>query len=77
MDQLKEKFTKEIQDTYKIEFLLNEIADKEKIQVENADLEKLFENIKDEAEKKTAKQNAYLYAAILRKQKTLDYLINL
>ena len=77
MDQLKEKFSKEIQDTYKIEFLLNEIADKEKIQVENADLEKLFENIKDEAEKKAAKQNAYLYAAILRKQKTLDYLINL
>jgi len=77
MDELKMKFTKEIEDTYKIEFLLNDIADSEKIQVETKDLEKLFENIKDEAEKKAARQNAYLYAAILRKQKTIDYLLNL
>jgi trigger factor len=77
MDQLKAKYTKEIEDTYKIEFLLNEIADIEKIQVEKEDLEKLFDGIKDEQERKVARQNSYLYAAILRKQKTLEYLTNL
>jgi trigger factor len=77
MDQLKAKYTKEIEDTYKVEFLLNKVADQEKIEVEKEDLENLFKDIKDEKEKNVAKQNSYLYAAVLRKQKTLEYLMNL
>ncbi|VVA44013.1 Trigger factor [Candidatus Roizmanbacteria bacterium] len=77
MDSLKAQFRKETEDTYKLEFILAEIADKENLKVEQADLDKLFVNIKDEKEKKTATQNSYYYATILRKQKTLDYLISL
>jgi trigger factor len=77
MDELKAKLRKEIDETYKVEFILNEIADKQSIQVEQSDLDKIFENIKDEKEKVSAKQNAYFYASIIRKQKTLDYLLNL
>jgi len=77
MDQLKTNFKKEIEDTYKLEFILAEIADKENIKVEKADLNKLFTNIKDEKERQTAQANGYYYATILRKQKTLDYLISL
>lgn len=77
MDQLKAKYTKEIEDTYKVEFLLNKVADQEKIEVEKEDLENLFKDIKDEKEKNVAKQNSYIYAAVLRKQKTLEYLMNL
>lgn len=77
MDSLKAQFKKETEDTYKLEFILAEIADKENLKVEHADLDKLFINIKDEKERNTAKQNSYYYATILRKQKTLDYLISL
>ena len=77
MDSLKAQFSKETEDTYKLEFILAEIADKENLKVEQADLDKLFVNIKDEKERNTAKQNSYYYATILRKQKTLDYLISL
>ncbi|MEK7633281.1 MAG: trigger factor [Patescibacteria group bacterium] len=77
MESLKAQFRKETEDTYKMEFALAEIADKENIKVEKADLDKLFINIKDEKERKKAEQNSYYYATILRKQKTLDYLISL
>jgi trigger factor len=77
MDNLKAQFKKETEDTYKLEFILAEVADKENLKVEQADLDKLFVNIKDEKERKTAEQNSYYYATILRKQKTLDYLISL
>lgn len=77
MESLKAQFRKETEDTYKLEFALAEIADKENIKIEKADLDKLFVNIKDEKERKKAEQNSYYYATILRKQKTLDYLISL
>lgn len=77
MESLKAQFKKETEDTYKLEFILAEIADKENLKVEQADLDKLFVNIKDEKERKMAEQNSYYYATILRKQKTLDYLISL
>lgn len=77
MDSLKAQFKKETEDTYKIEFILSEIADKENLKVEQVDLDKLFINIKDEKERMKAEQNSYYYATILRKQKTLDYLISL
>ena len=77
MDILKNQYKKEIEDTYKIEFILGEIADKEGIKVEKSDLDKLFLNIKDEKERKTAEANGYYYASVLRKQKTLDFLTSL
>ncbi|MCX7881328.1 MAG: trigger factor [Patescibacteria group bacterium] len=77
MEELKKKMTSEIIDGYKIEFILQEIADKEDIKVEDSDLDKLFSHIKDEKEKEEVKKNAYFYAALLRKQKTIDFLLNL
>lgn len=77
MDQLKASFKREIEDTYKLEFVLAEIADKENIKVEKSDLDKLLSNIKDVKERQMATANSYYYATVLRKQKTLDYLISL
>ena len=77
MESLKAQFKKETEDTYKLEFALAEIADKENVKIEKTDLDKLFLNIRDEKERKKAEQNSYYYATILRKQKTLDYLISL
>ncbi len=77
MDELKARFKREIEDTYKLEFILAEIADQAGIKVEQADIDKLFSTIQDEKERQAAQANAYLYASVLRKQKTLDYLIGL
>lgn len=77
LEQIKENYRREIEDTYKIEFILSEIADKENIKVEKSDLDKLLDNIKDVKDRQVAAKNSYYYASILRKQKTLDYLISL
>ena len=77
MEQLREQFLKEIVETHSLEFALNEIAEKENISVETDELEKLFVSIKDNKERVAAMQNAYYYAALLRKQKTLDFLLGL
>lgn len=76
-EQLQDQIRKEIEDSYKIEFILQEIADKEDIKIEQAELEKLFSNVKTDEERKQIEQNAYYYAALLRKQKTLDYINSL
>jgi len=76
IDQLKEQYRKEIQETYQLEFILSAIADKENITVDKEDLEKIFVNLSPE-ERKKAEANSYFYAAIIRKQKTIDFLINL
>jgi trigger factor len=77
MDDLRNQFRTEIEETYKLEFMLMEIADLEKLQVEKEDLDKLFAHIKTDAERKDAEANAYFYAGIIRKQKTIDYLLGL
>lgn len=76
-DQLKKRYRDEIEQTYKLEFVLGELADKENIKVENQDLERLFSAISDPKERESAKANSYFYASVLRKQKTLDYLLAL
>jgi len=77
IETIKDSYRREIEDTYKLEFILSEIADKESIRVDKADLDKLFINIKDEDEKRKAEQNSYYYASIIRKQKTIDFLAEL
>ena len=62
MDDLKAKYRHEIDETYRVEFILNEIADLNNIQVDQVDLDKIFENIEDEKAKQTALQNSYFYA---------------
>ena len=76
-DELRKRYRDEIKETYKLEFILAELADKENIKVENSDLEKLLASITDPKERETAKANSYFYASVLRKQKTLDYLLNI
>ncbi len=77
IDELKKRYRQEIEDTYKLEFVLMEIADKENIKVEKEEIDKLMSGITNEADRKNAEQNSYYYASILRKQKTLDFLLTL
>lgn len=77
IETLKERYKKEITEAYKLEFILQEIADKENITVEIKEIENLLQNIKKEKDRQLAEENRYLYAALLRKQKTIDFLLNL
>jgi trigger factor len=77
LDLVKERLTREITDMYKLEFLLQMIADEEKLEVKQEELAALFSNIKEEKDRKAAESNAYFYASVLRKQKALDYIIGL
>lgn len=76
-EQIMDQIKKEIEDTYKMEFLLQKIADEEKINVEQAELDTIFAGIKDEKEKQAVQGNMYYYASLMRKQKTLDYINSL
>lgn len=77
MESLKEKVTKEIEEMYKMEFILDKIAEDEKITVEEKDINQIIGNIPDEKQKEEAKKNMYFYAAMIKRQKTLDYLNSL
>ena len=77
VETLRGQFAKEIRDMYIMEFALEKIADDHKITVENSDLEKVFSSIDDPKKKKDAQANAYYYASVLKKQKTLDFLLSL
>lgn len=77
IEKLKEQVKREIVDTFALEFILMEIAEQEKITVDENDLDKLFANIKDPKEKASAQSNAYFYASVMRKQKVIDYLLGL
>ncbi|NTU46817.1 hypothetical protein HGA88_04275 [Candidatus Roizmanbacteria bacterium] len=77
IEDLKKQYTKEIEEMYKIEFILGAIGDEQKIEVNDSDIEELVNHAKDEKEREFAKQNAYYYASFMRKQKTLAYLLDL
>lgn len=77
VESMREKFKKEIKEMYQLEFILEEISDQEKITVEQKDLETLFANIKEQKAKEEARKNAYFYASLLKRQKTLDFLLSL
>lgn len=74
-EQLKEQITKEIEETYRLEFILQAIADKEDMQVGKEDIDRMMEQLKTEEEKKAFVQNIYYYASLLRKQKVLEHMM--
>lgn len=76
-EQLKKQLEDDVKATYKLEYALNHIADKERIIVEEAEINMLIEHIKDEKEKIEAKKNSYVFSAMLRKQKVIDFLSSL
>lgn len=68
--------TRALQDL-KLEFILRKIADDEKITVDQPDIQKALAQIKDPKEREQISKNPYLVGAIIRQQKTLDFLAKL
>lgn len=60
----------------KLDFILQKVAETEKITVDEAEIEKTITNAKAE-EQQSLRANKYLLASIIRQQKTLDFLRSL
>lgn len=73
-ETLRKEYETKAQNDLKLEFVLRKIADAENITVEEKDVQDVLATIKDENQKKAISQNPYLLAAIIRQQKTLDFL---
>ncbi len=75
-EDLRADYAKKAEADLKLEFILQKIAQDEKITVEEAEIQKTIENAVPE-EKASLEANKYLLASIIRQQKTLDFLKNL
>jgi len=73
IEQLKKELNNQVSNEWKLELILAQIAEEEKIIVEKKDLD-LFLKSKD---KQPSVPNPYLLARLLRRRKTLDYLLGL
>lgn len=73
-DQLKVTYRKEAEDTLKLEFILESVADQEKITVSDTEIEAFISKGKDEKEKNALKSQKYYISMLLRRQKTIDSL---
>jgi FKBP-type peptidyl-prolyl cis-trans isomerase (trigger factor) len=76
-EDLRAEYTKRAEADMKLEFVLQKIAESEKITVDEKEIEEAIQKAKSPEEKEHLQNNTYLLAAIIRQQKTLDYLMNL
>jgi len=76
-EDLRQEYAKRAETDMKLEFVLQKIAEQEKITVEEREIEEAVQKAKSPAEKQNLENNKYLLAAILRQQKTLDFLMGL
>jgi FKBP-type peptidyl-prolyl cis-trans isomerase (trigger factor) len=76
-EALRQEYEKKAENDIKLEFLLQKIAEDEKIVVEDKEIDEAITQAKTDAEKQNLQNNRYLLASIIRQQKTLDFLRNL
>lgn len=77
VENLRAGYLNQARDTLKLEFILDEIANSENITVAESDIQKALESVPDEKEKEALKKEQYYLSAIIRKQKTIEFLENL
>ncbi|HUW24025.1 MAG TPA: trigger factor [Patescibacteria group bacterium] len=77
VEQIREEYTRSAQANMALEFILNRIADTEKISVTPEEIEKMIATAKTDEEKKSLETQRYLLATLVRRQKTLDFLASL
>lgn len=74
-DQLRLQYKEQAQTTLGLEFALEEIAEKEKVTVENTEVEEVIKNSKTDEERKALESQKYYIASLIRRQKTLQQLM--
>ncbi len=73
-ESIRKEYEKQAEETIKLEFGLEEIADKEGIVVSDEDIDAVIKTAKTDEERKTLEGQRYHLASILRRQKTIDFL---
>jgi len=76
-DELKAVYRKQAEELWQMEFILGEVSETEKIQVDNKDIDEVILKAKTEEERKSLESQRYFLASLLRRQKTLDFLTKL
>ena len=76
-EELQKENTEKATNDIEFEFVLQKIADEEKLTVTPQEVQEAMAKAKDDVERKQLEGNVYLLANILRQQKTLDFLRNL
>lgn len=76
-EDLRKEYALKAGNDIKLEFVLQKIAEEEKITVDEKELTEAIQKAKDPIERENLQKNSYMLASILRQQKTLDFLKNL
>ncbi len=76
-EDLRNEYAKRAEEDIKLEFVLQKIAETEKVTVDPKEVDEAIAKAKDPKEKENLETNRYLLTSILRQQKTLDLLTNL
>jgi trigger factor len=74
LEAAKEEYKKQAEEKWSLEFILTKIADQEKIQVSDNEIKAVLEKQQSQSAQQI---NPYLLAQLLRRQKTLEYLMAL
>lgn len=78
-DQLRNEYRQQAEETLKLELILSAIAEKQKIEVAETEVEKMINTVTDEEERKklqTPEKKLYI-RQILRKRQVIDFLFSL
>ena len=75
--QVREQVSREVENTYKLEFLLDYITGAEKITVDEKEINEAINKVEDESEREAIGKNKYYFANLIRRQKTLDRMLSL
>jgi len=76
-ESIRTEYEEQAKQTIKLEFGLEEIADKEGIILSDDDIDAVIKTSKTEEERKSLENQRYYLATVLRRQKTIDFLSNL
>ncbi len=76
-EDLRNEYAKRAEEDIKLEFVLQKIAETEKVVVDPKEVDEAIAKAKDPKEKENLEANRYLLTSILRQQKTLDLLTSL
>lgn len=76
-EQLRAEYALQASNNLKVEFIINEISETEKITASQEDLDKLINKVEKPEERENLKKESYYLAHLIRQQKTFDYLNSL
>lgn len=73
-DGVRAEYRTQAENSLRLEFALEDIADKEGIVISDDDIDTVLKTAKTDEERKSLEKERYYLASLLRRQKTLDYL---